>query len=61
LNYKILCESDATRPIKFDIYDFNHSGNHGYVGTVETTMSSLSKNKTFEVINLDKLEKSKKV
>eukprot|EP01080_Neovahlkampfia_damariscottae_P005671 gene5671-9492_t len=41
LNYKILAKNDPKRPIKFDIYDFNSSGHHGYVGTVESSVQNL--------------------
>ena len=61
LNYKILCENDDERPIKIDVYDFNRSGNHSLIGTIETNLKEILNKIPQEIINFHQQEKNPKV
>ena len=61
VDYRTLCSNDKKKPIKFDVYDWNYSGNHIFIGSVETNFQSLSKKSTYEIINAEKTKKMKRV
>jgi hypothetical protein len=60
LNYRKLCNNDMKKIIKFDVYDWNYTGYHEYIGSAETTLKKLLTTKSYEVLNSKKSAKSKK-
>eukprot|EP01080_Neovahlkampfia_damariscottae_P005672 gene5672-9493_t len=57
LNQKILCENDAERPIKIDVYDYNRSGNHFLIGSLETNLKEILNQVPQEIIDSYQKEK----
>jgi hypothetical protein len=60
LNYRKLCNNDMKKMIKFDVFDWNYTGYHEYIGSVETTLKKLLTTKSYEVLNSKKSKLSKK-
>jgi len=41
ISAKLLCNGDHTRPLKFDVYDWDSDGTHDYIGSFTTTLEKL--------------------
>ncbi|EGD81311.1 hypothetical protein PTSG_11347 [Salpingoeca rosetta] len=57
-----LCNGDYTRPLKFDVFDWDSDGGHDLIGSAESTLNDLiaTKGSTLELINAKKAAKKKK-
>jgi len=41
ISAKLLCNGDHTRPLKFDVYDWDSDGSHDYIGSFVTSLEKL--------------------
>ena len=61
ISAKYLCNGDHSRPLKIDVYDWDSTGSHDYIGSLNTTLSQLEvcaiEQKGIPCINEDKKRK----
>ena len=41
ISAKLLCNGDHSRPLKFDVYDWDSDGSHDYIGSFVTSLEKL--------------------
>ena len=62
IRFQRLCNSDKYLPLRVDVYDYEKSGKHEYIGGATTTLDSMMQMEggTLEFINEKKAEKKGK-
>ncbi len=57
---QVLCNGDPHRPLRIDVFDYESSGRHQYMGSVETSVDALMNCRApMNIIEADKQKKSK--